>query len=524
MKLLLVDDEKLTQQGIIKSIDWDKLHIDEVLLADDGQQGLDLARQYCPEIILCDVRMPHMTGFEMIEKILEFSPDSVPVLISGYSDKEYLKAAIKLKALNYIEKPLSIEEVEQTLQEAIKQYQTTRRYRQNELDRIKNEKASLALILTMPQSEDTQKRIARLVDHANPEINEDMFYQTWVVKLIKPEQLDYSLNEKLQLDFVSRIKAKGLNILYTHKHASYHVFFIYRSFRMTKEITDCIDRLLINTYQKVEGFYAARGKEYQGIKGAHLSYDDAVLLLQSSFFFPSQSILSPENRDAVPAKKAFKEEYPHFLYDFASALELQNENTCRTLAQTLYDYNKSSYNILPNDIKDIYYRIFILIQEAEQSMFTVSYSLNQSADTLMNYLDQFETLDDVAKSLTKKIDCFFSRLSSLSKEHPMVYKIKEYISQNYSNETLSVRDISEHVNRSVSYICSFYKNETGQTLNKYITEYRLLRAKQLLKDPDIKISTISKLVGYPDGNYFAKLFKKTEGVSPSTYREKMIYE
>ena len=76
----------------------------------------------------------------------------------------------------------------------------------------------------------------------------------------------------------------------------------------------------------------------------------------------------------------------------------------------------------------------------------------------------------------------------------------------------------------MSYTCSFFKNETGKTLNQYITEYRILRAKQLLKDPEIKISTVSKLVGYSDGNYFAKLFKKVEGVSPSSYRGNMIGE
>lgn len=99
--------------------------------------------------------------------------------------------------------------------------------------------------------------------------------------------------------------------------------------------------------------------------------------------------------------------------------------------------------------------------------------------------------------------------------------IKDYISRNYMNDTLSVKDISGHVYLSASYVCTFFKSETGQTLNQYLTEYRMEKAKQLLSDPRYKISEISSKVGYTDGNYFGKSFKKYSGFSPSEYREKM---
>ena len=102
MKLLIVDDEELTRTGVIASIDWKSLGIDEVFQADDGVNGLETARIHKPEIILCDVRMPRMDGITMLERVEKFLPDSVPIFMSGYSDKEYLKAAIKLKAVNYI--------------------------------------------------------------------------------------------------------------------------------------------------------------------------------------------------------------------------------------------------------------------------------------------------------------------------------------------------------------------------------------------------------------------------------------
>ena len=119
MKLLIVDDEELTRTGVIASIDWKSLGIDEVFQADDGVNGLETARIHKPEIILCDVRMPRMDGITMLERVEKFLPDSVPIFMSGYSDKEYLKAAIKLKAVNYIEKPLNPVEIQAAVKEAI---------------------------------------------------------------------------------------------------------------------------------------------------------------------------------------------------------------------------------------------------------------------------------------------------------------------------------------------------------------------------------------------------------------------
>ena len=118
MKLMIVDDEKLTRDGLMNSIDWKALGIDAVVQADDGLHGYEAAMTFCPDIILSDVRMPRMSGIEMAEKLQVQNPVPHIIFMSGYSDKEYLKAAIKLKAVNYIEKPIDLEEIAETVQEA----------------------------------------------------------------------------------------------------------------------------------------------------------------------------------------------------------------------------------------------------------------------------------------------------------------------------------------------------------------------------------------------------------------------
>ena len=119
MKLLLVDDEPYTREGILSIIAFDKLGIDKVFSAEDGLSGLAMAKEYQPDIILTDVRMPHLDGISMSYQIREFLPGCCIIFMSGFAEKDYLKSAIKLSAINYIEKPFSPEELETTLQLAV---------------------------------------------------------------------------------------------------------------------------------------------------------------------------------------------------------------------------------------------------------------------------------------------------------------------------------------------------------------------------------------------------------------------
>ena len=103
MNLLLVDDEFHVRKKLMQKIDWKALGIDRLLEAGDGDQGYELAVNEPIDIIISDIRMPRMDGIEMAAKIRELYPDCVILFLSGYSDKEYLRSAISMQALQYID-------------------------------------------------------------------------------------------------------------------------------------------------------------------------------------------------------------------------------------------------------------------------------------------------------------------------------------------------------------------------------------------------------------------------------------
>jgi two-component system response regulator YesN len=119
IRLLLVDDETVTRNGLLKHIPWNALGIDEVRDASDAIEALKIAEDMVPDIVVSDVKMPGMEGTVFCENLIKRFPDCKILFISGYSNEEYLKAAIKLHALNYVEKPININELKEELKKAV---------------------------------------------------------------------------------------------------------------------------------------------------------------------------------------------------------------------------------------------------------------------------------------------------------------------------------------------------------------------------------------------------------------------
>jgi two-component system response regulator YesN len=117
--MLIVDDEATTRKGLMEYISWGEIGVDAVYDAEDGQKGLELASAIHPDIVLTDVRMPRMNGIELAQRLKDMLPLCKVVFLSGYSDKEYLLSAINLQAVNYIEKPVDLEEVRRVIQKTV---------------------------------------------------------------------------------------------------------------------------------------------------------------------------------------------------------------------------------------------------------------------------------------------------------------------------------------------------------------------------------------------------------------------
>ena len=113
--LLIVDDEWQTRKGLRELVCWQELGIEVVGDVGDGREALPLVQELKPDILLTDVRMPHMDGMELSRQVRGMLPQIAIVFISVYSDADYLRNALRLDAVDYLYKPIHMEELKRTM-------------------------------------------------------------------------------------------------------------------------------------------------------------------------------------------------------------------------------------------------------------------------------------------------------------------------------------------------------------------------------------------------------------------------
>ena len=110
-KIMLVDDEEEVRTSIIRKIDWQDAGFEVIGDAENGKEALEKIEQNEPDVVLTDIRMPYMDGLEMAENIRQRYPSIKIVIFSGFDEFEYAKKAIKLNVIEYILKPVNVEEL-----------------------------------------------------------------------------------------------------------------------------------------------------------------------------------------------------------------------------------------------------------------------------------------------------------------------------------------------------------------------------------------------------------------------------
>ncbi|THF83255.1 response regulator transcription factor [Cohnella fermenti] len=120
-KLLIAEDVKLVRETLARAVDWERLGIELIGAAENGEEALewiDSRRQGLPDLsdlpdlLLTDIGMPKMNGIELIEAVRLRKPDIRCIILSGLSEFEFARQAIKLQVMDYILKPIDPEEIE----------------------------------------------------------------------------------------------------------------------------------------------------------------------------------------------------------------------------------------------------------------------------------------------------------------------------------------------------------------------------------------------------------------------------
>lgn len=117
-RVVIVEDSKLLRVGMIHTLDWQSLDCQVVGSAGDGLEGLQIIRDTNPDIVMTDIRMPGLSGLEMMEAAIGSGCRAALIIVSGYDDFSYAQCAVKLGAVEYLVKPLCDEDIYRAVRSA----------------------------------------------------------------------------------------------------------------------------------------------------------------------------------------------------------------------------------------------------------------------------------------------------------------------------------------------------------------------------------------------------------------------
>ncbi|RCW45457.1 response regulator transcription factor [Paenibacillus prosopidis] len=501
MRLLIADDDDYTREGLRESIDWEQYGIDEVLLAGDGAEALRICTINKPEIVLTDIRMPKLNGIEFAERLSEKSPGSILIFMSGYMDVEYLRSAIKLSAVEYIEKPIKLVEVEQAILKSVRALQE--KQAQTDVFRQKNELVKQKLAGLLRDEHADRDEITRLCRETG--FPEDKRYLGFIAR----DRME-SDTQKTDLDsFITFWHENGFKAIGEQLDRRHCFVIVVCDSSVNKKLFYLSEVFLTRNVHYVIGI----GAEASGVNAIRNSYLTARSALERSFYSPDSRFLTHQEEtgrsnefysESLPFFYKLCKESPEKLPDwlrtlFASFREKQYPARERvialleTIAQTLINDNQKIIAMLENEHG---------ITEAVQS------------------LRKCATIER-AESITLAVaSVWLEEKQQVSKYSRLVQEVMNYVASNYRNIDLDLTMIAGHMNLSTNHLGKLFKEETGTSIKQYISDYRIDLAKKLVESEHYKMHTIAELCGFASASYFVKVFKASTDLSPLQYRKK----
>lgn len=502
MRLLIADDDDYTREGLKDSIDWAQYGINDVLLAGDGAEALRICTIGQPEIVLTDIRMPKLNGIEFAEKLSRKSPGSILIFMSGYMDVEYLRSAIKLSAVEYIEKPIKLGDVEQAIFKAVRALEE--KQAQSAVYRQKNELMRQKLAGLLRDEHADIDELLRLCRETG--FPADKRYASFIVRNRGEDEASHADLGAIIGDWRNNgFEAIGEQL--DRKHC--FIVVACQSYEY-KQLYSMIDRWL----GKNEPCTVAIGEEASGIKAIPGSCRAARRAMDRSFYEPDLRCLRGGSEEHAGANEWYTGALPAFY-----KLSKDNpEGLGEWLAELFASMRKKRYPAKDKAIALLDTMVQSLLGDNRKLALTLA---NEHGwPDAVHYMKRCETIDDAEAFMLAVLSVWMEEKRQASGYSRLVQDVISYVAANYRNIDLDLTMIAGHMHLSTSYLGKLFKEETGTSIKQYISDYRIGLAKKLVENEHHKMHTIAELCGFASASYFVKVFKAATELSPMQYRKK----
>lgn len=533
-RIMIVDDEEEIRLGIIKKIDWEANGFIVVANAENGQEALEKAEKYQPDVIMTDIKMPFMDGLELGKKLVELMPSTKIIVFSGCDDFEYAHRAIKINVVEYVLKPINSIELVDVLKRLKFQLDKEYEEKRNLETLYKHYVESLPVIREQFLVGVLEGRISDNQWNEQAEnLSIDFKYNYLSVALLRADGVlalgNEADNEAIQKEpTLIPISIKKIVDENMDKYSKF-ISFIYSdmvvvigNFSNKEDILLFIKGIneVCKTYERVMNLTISAGIGYTYTKPSEIrfSYRSAQNALDYRFILGTGKAIYVD--DVEPDNSIQLQLDENEERSMLNAIKISSEEEITIAIENLFKKFKDL--LLPFN----QYRIYLMEIMTSILKLVQAYKLDIEEIFGENFncyscLEAFDSINEVQKWITckaVKVNDYIKR-ERINSSMLLVEKAKHYIKENYMDYDVSVERLCSKLHVSPTYFSTIFKKETGENFVNYLTTIRLEEAVKLLNTTDDKTYIIAEKVGYPEANYFSYVFKKKFGVSPSKYRK-----
>lgn len=507
-QVVVAEDEPILMRNIVSRIELVDPTFKVIGCAKNGLEALEIMEESKPSVLFTDIQMPRLSGLELIEQVTKKFPNLHIVIVSGYDVFDYARQALRYGVKDYLLKPLNKVSLSETLQ----------RIRASlDAEKLLSKKEQLVAILNGFELQ------------RHTEVLGDDVHQLYLCHI---GNLPNSRTSHKQAQFIRRI----------WQHIEQH--------NVIAGILGEDNWWTIEQTQSNGKWLIVRGEDHPSLDPVAVS--DTLLMKLKEYAFPlpvsicpmyetfvlqdlakaadslqqllekehvfgrSQVITSPPINKSLPSTSIDIKSQQHWalLIQKGKKESIQNE-----LRMVLEQWEEKAFpqRWVEKKIQQlihIFHQHSILLSDIE-----VATMENELLDNLALAGDYQVIFTEVYATLEKFLD---ANGQKENEQGLLADRVEEYIRTNFVH-SITIEELSSQFNFNSSYLIKIYKKHKNTTPVKYLISLRINEAIRLIKEhPELSFRNIGSIVGYPDPDYFSRIFKKETGQSLTEYKDSVM--
>ena len=526
IRILIADDEAVVRETIRSIIQMNFDAVCELAVAGSGREVIDKCELFRPDIVFVDVQMPEMSGIRAIQEVRKFDPTPLFIVMTTYNRFPYAQETGGLDITEFMLKPVSGRKIIEVCMRAIRQVKL-QRYMGRNIQFLKDR-----FEVMIPLIEDA---FIRNIIQGEKSVNNIEFLRLLGINeergciCILEFREEEKKGQSRSLTAVAGRVRSNYNVL--KKIVSYYVkcvtgdimgdrIVLYIPFsrdtqdgyekELETEIRNMAGRLEKNLDLK---FRAGIGNVYRA-EDAFISYREAVKWLVSG----KGGTITSRGTDSLRLAPGFPaQQFENCL----KAVMSGNRDSVIAAVEALFTQMDTAGHDTDEKKTVLLKLLYVTDYRAAEAGFLNWERLGEDVyqDQICDIADEqqlYKWFLDRVLQISDDVSALRERGTS-----GVIARAMKYMEAHLAEE-ITLEKLSRELDLSQFHFSRKFKEETGKNFIEFLNEVRIRKAKEYLSDPMISIGDVCMRCGYSDPNYFSRVFRKTEGISPSEWRMRSI--